>query len=84
VWGGRLARLSHFQKETTMASTAISADFVSTVAEEMAAGIDRALRYWLGRIEIEIIDRSLTSAQRISAIQKILEEYKALSVEHEF
>jgi hypothetical protein len=61
-----------------MASTAISADFVSIVAEEMASGIDRALRYWLGRIELEVIDRSLTTAERLAAIQKILEEYKGL------
>jgi hypothetical protein len=45
-----------------MASTAISGDFVSIVAEEMASGIDRALRYWLGRIELEVVDRSLTTA----------------------
>lgn len=62
-----------------MATTAISGDFVSIVADEMAAGIDRALRYWLGRIEIETIDCSLTTGERLSAIQKILEEYKSLT-----
>jgi hypothetical protein len=62
-----------------MATSAIHGDFVSIVAEEMSSGIDRALRYWLGRIEIEVIDRSFTTAERISAIQKILEEYKSLT-----
>lgn len=62
-----------------MASTAMSADFVSIVAEEMASGIDSALRYWLGRIELEVVDRSLTTAERISAIEQIIEEYKALT-----
>ena len=62
-----------------MATSVVSPDFISTVVEEMAFGIDRALRYWLGRIEIEVIDRSLTTAERISAIQRILEEYKALT-----
>jgi len=62
-----------------MASTAVGGDFVSIVAEEMSSGIDRALRYWLGRIEIETIDRSLTPSERLSAIQNILEEYKALA-----
>jgi len=62
-----------------MASVATSrTDFVSTVANEMAAGIDRALQYWLGRIELEIIDRSLTAAERLAAIRKIVEEYKTL------
>jgi len=62
-----------------MASTAVSSAFVSTVAEEMASGIHRALRYWLGRIELEIVDRSLTTTERLSAIQKIVEEYKGLT-----
>ena len=66
-----------------MATTAISGDFITAVAEEMASGIDRALRYWLGRIEIEVIDRSLTTAERVSAIQQIIEEYKSLAGTHE-
>jgi hypothetical protein len=52
------------------------AEFVSPVAREMAIGIDRALRYWLGRIEIEVVDRSLSSEERIYAIEQILQEYK--------
>ena len=62
-----------------MATTVVTPDFITAVAEEISFGIDRALRYWLGRIEIEVIDRSLTTADRISAIRKILEEYKALT-----
>ena len=66
-----------------MASSAVSPDFITAVAEEMSSGIDRALRYWLGRIEIEVIDRSLTSTERISAVQQIIEEYKSLAGTHE-
>ena len=66
-----------------MATTAVRPDFVAAVAEEMASGIDRAPRYWLGRIEIEVIDRSLTTAERVSGIQRILEEYKSLAGTHE-
>lgn len=66
-----------------MATSAVTGDFVSIVAEEMSSGIDRALRYWLGRIEIEVIDRSLTTTQRVSAIQQIIEEYKSLAGTHE-
>ena len=66
-----------------MATSAISGDFITAVAEEMSSGIDRALRYWLGRIEIEVIDRSLTTAERVSAIQQIIEEYKSLAGTHE-
>lgn len=63
-----------------MATIAATPDFITAVAEEMSAGIDRALRYWLGRIEIEAIDRSLTASERIAAIQNIIEEFKAVSV----
>ena len=62
-----------------MACTTVGPDFVRIVAEEMSSGIDRALRCWLGRIELEINDRSLTATDRLSAIQKIVEEYKGLT-----
>jgi hypothetical protein len=54
----------------------VTRDFIAIVATEMASGIDCALRYWLGRIELEVIDRSLTAEQRLCAIEQILTEYK--------
>ncbi len=66
-----------------MASMATRADFVSLVADEVCSGIERALDYWLGRIELEAVDGRLTTAERISAIQQILDEYKvATGKEH--
>jgi hypothetical protein len=62
-----------------MASRATQTDFVDMVAEEVSSGIDRALGYWLGRIELEVVDRSLTTSQRIDAIESILTEYKVRS-----
>lgn len=62
-----------------MASRATQTDFVDIVAEEVSSGIDRALGYWLGRIELEVVDRSLTTSQRIDAIENILHEYKVRS-----
>jgi hypothetical protein len=62
-----------------MASRATQTDFVDMVAEEVSSGIDRALGYWLGRIEQEVVDRSLTTSQRIDAIENILQEYKVRS-----
>jgi hypothetical protein len=51
-------------------------DFVNVVAEEISSGIDRALAYWLGRIELELVDASFTTAQRMAAIEAIIREYK--------
>jgi len=62
-----------------MAGRAMDNHFVEIVAEEVSSGIDRAVGYWLGRIELEVVDRSLTTAQRIDAIENILQEYKILS-----
>jgi hypothetical protein len=62
-----------------MASRTTRADFVSMVAQEISSGIDRALQHWMGRIEIEVVDRSLSSSERLYAIEQILREYKAAS-----
>jgi hypothetical protein len=59
-----------------MASTATRADFVTLIAEEISFGIDHALDYWLGRIEMELVDRKLTAVERLHAIEFILREYK--------
>ena len=59
-----------------MINTAAKKDFVSIVANEISSGIDRALAYWLGRIEVELVDRSITTAQPEAAIEAILQEYK--------
>jgi hypothetical protein len=59
-----------------MASIATRADFVSLGAEEIASGIDHAMDYWLGRIEMELVDAKLTTTERLHAIELILREYK--------
>ena len=67
-----------------MAGSSTRTDFVSLVAEEVSSGIDRALQYWLGRIELEVVDRSLSSDERMDAIEGILIEYKMRSGKAEF
>jgi hypothetical protein len=59
-----------------MASTATRSDFVSLVAQEIASGIDHAMDYWLGRIEMELVDAKLTTPERLRAVELILREYK--------
>ncbi len=67
-----------------MSRTADKRDFVGIVAREISSGIDRALAYWLGRIELELVDRSITTAQREAAIEAILQEYKQCRTPEEF
>ena len=59
-----------------MARAATNDDFVLMVAQEVSSGIERGLNYWMGRIELEVADRSLSTAERIYAIEQILEEYR--------
>ena len=59
-----------------MAKAATKDDFVLMVAEEVSSGIERGLNYWMGRIELEVVDRSLSTAERIYAIEQILQEYR--------
>ena len=59
-----------------MANAATETDFVSMVAQEIAFGIEGAVDYWLGRIERELADRSLSSDAKMRAIALILQEYK--------
>jgi hypothetical protein len=67
-----------------MINTADKRDFVGIVAREISSGIDRALAYWLGRIEVELVDRSITTTQREAAIEAILQEYKRCRSHKEF
>ena len=59
-----------------MAKAVSTTDFVTIVAQEVSSGIERALHYWMGRIELEVVDRSLSTTERICAIEQILREYK--------
>jgi hypothetical protein len=71
-------------KENTMVGSSSGTEFVSLVAEEISSRIDRALQYWLGRIELEVVDRSLSTAERMDAIAEILTEYKMRTGKAEF
>ena len=62
-----------------MSETANNKEFVGIIAGEISSGIDRALAYWLGRIELELVDASFTMAQRLAAIEAIVHEYKQSS-----
>ena len=59
-----------------MARAATNDDFVLMVVEEASSGIARGLNYWMGRIELEVVDRSLSTAERIYVIEQILKEYR--------
>lgn len=59
-----------------MASTSTQSDLVSMIAQEVVSGIDEAVDYWLGRIEQQLVGSSLSAEQRLSAVERVIREYK--------
>jgi len=55
------------------------ADFVNLVSSEIVTGIDRAVEYWLARIERELEHAGMTSIERVHAVENVLREYKNLT-----
>lgn len=51
-------------------------DIVSLIAEQIASGIDKAVGYWLGRVESELAGSGLTPAEQLRAIELVVQEYK--------
>jgi hypothetical protein len=62
-----------------LASTAIPADLIDTIASEMAAGVERAVECWMSQLEQALEDVHLTSLGRLNAVREILDEYKHLT-----
>lgn len=65
-----------FTQESTVATTSTQSDLVSMIAHEVVSGIDEAVGYWLGRIERELVGRSLSPEQQLRAIERVIREYK--------
>jgi len=68
-----------------MASTAATTtDFVNLVAEEIVAGIDYATEYWLARVEQELSGQRVSCADRLHAIERVLQEYREVTGKRHF
>ncbi len=62
-----------------MASVTRQPELVGLIATEIASGIDEAVGYWLGRVEREVLDTSLSPAEQVRAISRVLREYKEVT-----
>jgi hypothetical protein len=63
----------------SVATTALTVEFVEVVASEMALGIDRAVEGWLAQIDHALSNRQLTTLGRLNAVQDVLRKYKQLT-----
>jgi len=60
-------------------SVAVTQDFVSLVAAEIASGVDRAVECWMAQIEEALNDAHLTTLGRWHAVQSVRTRYKELT-----
>lgn len=67
-----------------MTTLGTHSDLVELIASEIAAGIDDAVGYWLGRVERQLADSGLTSEEQLLAIELILTEYKEATGKMQF
>jgi hypothetical protein len=66
-------------KENTLTTARTPTGLVDLIAQEIACGIDRALGYWLGRVEQELVASGLSPAERLRAIASLLQEYREVT-----
>jgi len=57
----------------------MATDLVDVIADEMAAGVDRAVECWMSQIEQALTDVNLTSLGRLNAVREVLDDYKLLT-----
>jgi len=67
------------ERGTTLATTAISADFIQIVADEMSAGVERAVEYWLTQIDQIVTNDKITALGKLTAVQGVLRNYERLT-----
>ena len=66
-----------------MASVASDRELIEAVVNEMSAGIECALGFWMGQIETALEDPRLTTLGRLNAIRAVMQEYRYSTVEKE-
>jgi hypothetical protein len=68
--------MTETELEAVVATLAVAQDFVSIVAAEIAAGVDRAVECWMAQVEQALDDTHLTTLGRLQAVQSVLRQYK--------
>lgn len=57
----------------------VPVEFVSTVATEIAAGVEAAVELWMAEIEAALGDTHLTTLGRMNAVRDVVQTYKTLT-----
>jgi len=66
-----------------VASLAVSRDVVEAIAEEMFAGVDKAVESWMAEIETLLDNPRLTTLGKLLAISELVSHYKQITGKRE-
>lgn len=55
---------------------ATTQQFVDSIAQELAYGIDTAVECWMSQVDEALTDRRLTTLGRLNAVVEIVNQYK--------
>lgn len=64
-----------------MATVAPDHALIEAIAAEMSQGIDRAVNFWMLKIEGALLDPRLTTLGRMNAVLEVLQQYRGSSGE---
>ena len=59
-----------------MASTAISKDLITVIAQELSCAVDRSVEYWMAQLDEVLTDTGLTTVGRLNSVSAIVARYK--------
>ena len=59
-----------------MATSAVSRDLITVIAQEMSCAVDRSVEYWMAQLDEALTDTRLTTLGRLNAVSAIIARYK--------
>ena len=59
-----------------MATSAVSRDLITVIAQEMSCAVERSMEYWMAQLDEALTDTRLTTLGRLNAVSAIVARYK--------
>ena len=59
-----------------MATSAVSRDLITVIAQEMSCAVERSVEYWMAQLDEALTDTRLTTLGRLNAVSAIVARYK--------
>lgn len=73
----RIVLTSGVSSMSTTTVSVVPRDLIEAVADEMAAGIQSAVQYWMEHVQLALEDSQLSAVGRLEAIRGVLNCYNS-------